>query len=164
MTRPEFEPEERRLQTLLRAEDRPVPPTTAHQFAAAVRLRAAKKKNSIWTVYFPMAASAAAAVALFVNLPTDPAAPNPNQAPALHWSELQVEDGDEELWRGDVFDSEGLSDNIEIEEELFAELEITDDLQVPYEPSSFALLDDLDDEALDRLDRLLNTALNNKGG
>ena len=82
----------------------------------------------------------------------------------VQWAELQIESSDETDWQGDIFNPDSLTEEVELEDDLFADLEVSDDLQQQYEPAAFAALDDLDDEALERLDNLLNTALQNKGG
>ena len=162
MSTPEFDQEDLALQQALQTQEPPVPPTSVHQFAAAVRLRQEDHQPSFWAFHFPMTASAAAVVALFLSLQTEPT-PAP-QEPVVQWAELQIESNDETDWQGDIFDPDSLTEEVEIEDYLFADLEVSHDLQQQYEPAAFAALDDLDDEALERLDNLLNTALQNKGG
>ena len=162
MNTPPFDQDDRALQKAMHAEEPPMPPTSVHQFAAAVRAQQEDSRPSFWAFHFPATASAAAAVALFFSLQTEPAtAP---VVPVVQWADLQIEDGDEADWQGNVFNADEHTHDIELEENLFADLEVSDDMQWQYDTPSFDSLDDLDDEALERLDDLLNTALKNKGG
>jgi hypothetical protein len=163
MSPPDFDAEDRALQKALHVADAlPPPPSSVHQFATAVSTRQELTQPSFWSFHFPMAASSAAAVALFFSLQSEPSQP-PVQAP-IEWADLDVEESDTLIWREDALDANNHADDMDIEENFFADMEVSDALRSQYDAASPTSLDDLDDDALNRLDELLNSALKNKGG
>lgn len=161
----DFDSEDRALQKALGAQESlPPPPSTVHQFASNILSRQEQVQPSLWRLHLPMAASSAAALAMFFSLqsePTTSAAPAPV---SIEWADLNIEESDTLLWRGDALDADNHSGDVDVEENLFADMDVSDEMRHQYDVSSSTSIDDLDDDALSRLDELLNLALKNKGG
>jgi hypothetical protein len=160
-----FDAEDRALQKALNISDAPPPPpSSVHQFASTVLNQQEHTQPAFWSFHFPIAASSAAAIALFFSLQGEPSQP-PLQAP-IEWADLDIEESDTLIWREDALDASNHADDMDmdIEENLFADMEVSDALRSQYDAASPTSLDDLDDDALNRLDELLNSALKNKGG
>ena len=163
MNPPNFDAEDRALQKALGAQDSlPPPPSSVQQFASNILSQQEQVQPSLWRLHLPMAASSAAALALFFSLqsePTTPAAPAP-----IEWADLDIEENDTLFWREDILDANNHPEDVDIEESLFADMEVSEELRHQYDVSSPTSIDDLNDDALIRLDELLNSALQNKGG
>lgn len=163
MSPPDFDAEDRALQKALGVSDVPAPPpSSVRQFASTVLTQREHAQPAFWSFHFPVVASSVAAVALFFSLQSEPSQPL-TQAP-IEWADLEIEESDTFFWREDVLDANNHSDDVDLEETLFADMEVSDELRYQYDVSSPTSIDDLDDDALSRLDELLNSALKNKGG
>ena len=78
---------------------------------------------------------------------------------------MEVVDEDTAPWQDDLFTVEAYTDDdATLENLVFADVEISEDLKQEYNDPTFSTVQTLDDDALERLNQILNDALRNRGG
>ena len=82
----------------------------------------------------------------------------------IAWDKIEVNENDTAQWQVDIFNEANFNEDEDIENLIFADIEVNDAFTQQYDESSSEAFDALDDEALERLDQILNDALKNRGG
>ena len=167
MSTPEFDLNDKALQDILQSTGAPPPPSlSTHQFVVHVQARQDATTRSAWELHVPLALSATGALALFFSLQTPQTKDStPTPDTVIAWQDLEVVDEDTAPWQDDLFTVEAYTDDdATLENLVFADVEISEDLKQEYNDPTFSTVQTLDDDALERLNQILNDALRNRGG
>ena len=168
MSQPQFDAHDKSLQQLLQSTQAPPSPSlSTRQFAAHVQERRNAPSVTSWKLHFPLTLSAAGAMAFFFALqnPKVPVTPvSTSTEIETAWNDLNVQESVTTQWQTDPFNEENYSDDEDIETLIFADIEVSEELTQQYDESDLGTVESLDDDALERLDQILNDALKNRGG
>ena len=166
MNEPHFDAQDKAVQQVLQSTQAPPRPSlSTRQFASQVQARLDAPSISSWKLHFPLALSAAGAMAFFFALQSPKVTlMRDSSSTDIAWNEIDIRENETTQWQTDPFNEESYNEDEDVEALIFADLEISDELTQQYDEGDFETVESLDDEALDRLDQILNDAIKNRGG